>query len=55
MVTIPQESLIVSSPLVSGCVMFGHGKNECGVLIEPRDPVSPDDPTALAEFRKTIW
>lgn len=54
-VTIPQESFIVSSPLVSGCVMFGRGKSRCGVLVEPLDPVDPNAPAALTDFCDKIW
>lgn len=43
--------------MVSGAVMFGRGKNTCGVLIEPlpEHSVDPEDPTALVAFRNKIW
>ena len=56
-VPIPQENLIVSSALVAGAVMFGRGKNQCGVLIEPQPEyaIDPDDEPALVAFRNKIW
>ena len=54
---IPQEGAIVADPIVAGAVMFGRGKNQCGVLIEhrPEHAVDPHDPAALVEFRNKIW
>ncbi|KIP04467.1 hypothetical protein PHLGIDRAFT_193243, partial [Phlebiopsis gigantea 11061_1 CR5-6] len=56
-VPIPQEGLITSSPLASGAVMFGRGRDECGILIEPSGQfaVNPADPAAVREFRNKIW
>lgn len=56
-VPIPQEGLIVSSPMVNGAVMFGRAKNQCGVLIEPAPShtIDPNDPVALPKFRNMIW
>lgn len=56
-VPIPQEGMITSSPLASGAVMFGYGKNQCGVLVEPspESMVDPSDLAALIDFRNKIW
>lgn len=56
-VPIPQEGIITASPLVSGAVMFGRGRNQCGLLVEPRPEhnVDPTDPDSLVAFRKKIW
>ena len=37
--------------------MFGRGKNQCGILIEPRPEyaINPRDPVALPKFRNKIW
>jgi len=32
------EDLVSSSPILSGVIMFGRGRQHCGVLLEPRDP-----------------
>ena len=56
-VPIPQEGYLGSLPFVAGVVMFGRGKNQVGVLIEPKpdQAVDPKDEKALIEFRNKIW
>jgi nucleoside-diphosphate-sugar epimerase len=53
----PMESIIGSSPLVQGVVMFGRERNQVGVLLEPRPEYAIDinDEKAVAEFRNQIW
>ena len=53
----PMESIIGSSPLVQGVVMFGRGRNQVGVLIEPSPELAIDvnNEKAVAEFRNRIW
>ena len=53
----PMESIIASSPLVQGVVMFGRERNQVGVLIEPRPEhaIDVNDEKAVAEFRNKIW
>ena len=43
--------------MVFGAVMFGRGRNQCGVLIEPQPAyaVDPADEAALVKFRNDIW
>ena len=48
----PMEDVIMSSPLVGGALIFGRGRNQVGVLLEPRPGVHVDD---LVEFRNKIW
>lgn len=47
----------MSSPVVAGAVMFGRGKNQCGILVEPRPEhaIDPSDTQALVTFRNQIW
>ena len=54
---IAQEGFINSSPLVTGCVMFGREHEQPGILIEPspEHAVRPDDQTSLIQFRNKIW
>lgn len=56
-VPLAQEGHIVSSPFVSGCVMFGREREQAGVLVEPSPEysVDPKDDNAVAEFRNKIW
>ena len=54
----PMETLIGSSPLLSGVCMFGRGRSQTGVLVEPRPAYAIDDVTddnLVAEFRNKIW
>ncbi|EKM60508.1 uncharacterized protein PHACADRAFT_246502 [Phanerochaete carnosa HHB-10118-sp] len=56
-VPLSQEAYITSSPLVSGCVMFGREREQPGIFIEPQSSyaVNPNDMAALAAFRDKIW
>ncbi|CAL1703601.1 unnamed protein product [Somion occarium] len=56
-VPLPQEGYIGSVPEVAGSVMFGRGKNQAGILIEPRPElqIDPTDGEALVAFRNRIW
>ena len=49
--------MVTSDPMVAGAVMFGRGRNQCGILIEPRPEhaVDVNEPSSLAEFRNKIW
>ena len=53
----PMESIIGSSQLVQGVVMFGRERNQVGVLIEPSPgrAIDVNDEKAIAEFRNQIW
>lgn len=56
-VPIPQESHIGSVSFIAGAVMFGRGKSQVGVIVEPRPEAAIDtkDEKAVAEFRNMIW
>ena len=56
-VPIPQEGIITASPVVAGAVVFGRGKNQCGLLVEPRpeNAIDPNDESSLIAFRNQIW
>ncbi|KZP33250.1 putative nonribosomal peptide synthetase [Athelia psychrophila] len=48
----PMENTVMSSPLVSGVVIFGRARNQVGILVEP----SPEGAaTNTTEFRNRIW
>jgi hypothetical protein len=53
----PMETLIGSSPFLSGVCMFGRGRSQTGVLVEPRPEHAIDvtDDKRVAEFRNMIW
>jgi long-subunit acyl-CoA synthetase (AMP-forming) len=48
----PVENIIMSSPLVCGTLIFGQGRNQVGVLLEPRPGMQVND---VVEFRNKIW
>lgn len=48
----PLETVIMSSPAVNGVVIFGRGRNQVGVLVEPAPGAVVDD---LGKFRNRIW
>jgi hypothetical protein len=35
--------------------MFGRGRFQNGVLIQPAEPFDPDDEVKMAAFRNLIW
>ena len=53
----PHELRITAHPMVSGAVVFGRGRNECGMLIEPKPEYAVDnsDEDAVMAFRNKIW
>ncbi|EKM50749.1 uncharacterized protein PHACADRAFT_213638 [Phanerochaete carnosa HHB-10118-sp] len=55
-VPVPQ-GVIGSSRIVQGAVMFGRGKSQCGILVEPRKgyAINRNDANALPEFRNKLW
>ncbi|KAK7693158.1 hypothetical protein QCA50_002724 [Cerrena zonata] len=56
-VPLQQEAHITSVPYVTGAVIFGRGKTQCGVLIElsERSAFDPSDQSLLIAFRNKIW
>ncbi|TFK80331.1 acetyl-CoA synthetase-like protein [Polyporus arcularius HHB13444] len=52
---LPLEGIMNEDPHVRSSMLFGHGKFQNGVLINPLDAVSHDDRLALTEYRDRIW
>ena len=52
----PMESIIGSSPMVQGVVMFGRQRNQVGILVEPRPEycVDTENDQAIQEFRDKV-
>lgn len=44
-------------PHVTACVMFGRGRFQAGLIVEPKPEYQfdPSDEAKLAEFRNKIW
>ncbi|KDQ07667.1 hypothetical protein BOTBODRAFT_166803 [Botryobasidium botryosum FD-172 SS1] len=53
----PIEATIQKHPMVKKAVVFGRGKMQNGVLIEPTsgNGIDPTDVEALSSFRNAIW
>jgi long-subunit acyl-CoA synthetase (AMP-forming) len=54
---VPMENIINKDPRVGHAVMFGRGKFEAGVLIQPKPEYSfdPSDEKQVEAFREEIW
>lgn len=52
MVPGPLENVIMSSPLVRGLVIFGAGRSQVGVLIEPAPGVAVED---VGDLKNRLW
>jgi len=56
--TVPMlmEGIIIASPLIQGVVVFGRGRSQVGVLVEPSpEHVDILDNNTVAAFRNEIW
>lgn len=51
----PLEAILLKDPAVAGAVMFGRGRVQNGILVEPKETFDPRDERRLAEFRNMIW
>lgn len=45
----------MQDPHILACLMFGRGRFQNGVLIQPKVPFNPREPGALEAFRNKIW
>lgn len=54
---IPQEGLIGTSPMLTGAVMFGRGRDQCGIILEPtpEHAINPNDGVEVPNFRNAVW
>ena len=51
------EAILNQDPHIKCAVMFGRGRFNTGVVVEPRpeDAFDPSDEKKLNEFRELIW
>ncbi len=49
------EAILLQDPHVFACLMFGRGRFQNGVLIQPKDPLEATDEVKLEEYRNKIW
>lgn len=50
--------MLNQDPHVKACVMFGRGRFQAGIIVEPQEELKFDadeDEGKLAEFRNKIW
>ena len=40
---------------VLACLMFGLGRMQNGILIQPKEPFDPSDEAQLEGYRNKIW
>jgi len=57
MVPMLMEGIIIASPLIQGVVVFGRGRSQVGILVEPSPEHVVDilDNNAVAAFKNEIW
>ncbi|KAF9812923.1 hypothetical protein IEO21_05878 [Rhodonia placenta] len=53
----PLEEILRKDPYVSDCIIFGRGRFQAGVLVQPRSEIRLDlsDDARVASFRNKIW
>ena len=51
------ESLMTQDPHVAAALIFGRGRPQAGILVEPASDYAfnPVDELKLTEFRNTLW
>ncbi|KAI8989661.1 acetyl-CoA synthetase-like protein [Trametes punicea] len=52
---VPMEAILLQDPNIAAAIIFGRGRFQNGVLIQPQEQFDPDDEAKLAEFRTKIW
>ncbi|KAH7912516.1 hypothetical protein BJ138DRAFT_785575 [Hygrophoropsis aurantiaca] len=52
---VPLETMFSQDPYVAAAIMFGRGRFQNGVLIQPKEPFEPGDTAKLTAFRNAIW
>ena len=57
MLTWPPEGILNGDPHVKSAVMFGRGRFNPGVIIDPKPEFAfdPEDQEKLEEFRNKVW
>ncbi|EMD35494.1 hypothetical protein CERSUDRAFT_157295 [Gelatoporia subvermispora B] len=51
----PLEAILLKDASIAAAIMFGRGRFQNGVLIQPKEGVDPTDEKQLAAFRNKIW
>ena len=46
---------MIQDPSVRAAIIFGRGRLQNGVIIQPSEPFDPRDEAQLEAFRNKIW
>ena len=49
------EALLVQDSRIAAAVVFGSGRAQVGVLVQPKEPFDTSDPVKVRSFRDSIW
>ncbi|KXN82193.1 Polyketide synthase HetM [Leucoagaricus sp. SymC.cos] len=52
---VPLETLFLQNKEIAAAIMFGRGRFQNGVLIQPTTPFDPEDEEKLVAYRNLIW
>ncbi|KAI0318579.1 acetyl-CoA synthetase-like protein [Amylostereum chailletii] len=52
---VPLESIFIQDPRILAAIMFGRGRFQNGILIQPKELFDPTDEALLTKFRNDIW
>ncbi|OSD00749.1 acetyl-CoA synthetase-like protein [Trametes coccinea BRFM310] len=52
---VPLEAILLQDPHVHAAIIFGQGRVQNGVIVQPKEPFDPSDDAKLEEFRNKIW
>ncbi|KAH9856141.1 acetyl-CoA synthetase-like protein [Lenzites betulinus] len=52
---VPIEAILLQDPHIHAAIIFGRGRFQNGVFIQPKEPFDPSDDAKLEAFRNAIW
>ncbi|KAI0673258.1 acetyl-CoA synthetase-like protein [Trametes maxima] len=52
---VPMEAILLQDPNIFSAIIFGRGRLQNGVIIQPQNPFEPSDEIKLEEFRNKVW
>ncbi|CDO76172.1 hypothetical protein BN946_scf185034.g5 [Trametes cinnabarina] len=52
---VPLEAILLQDPHVQAAIIFGQGRSQNGVIIQPKEPFDFSNEKKLGEFRNKVW
>ncbi|VDB85562.1 unnamed protein product [Peniophora sp. CBMAI 1063] len=52
---VPLEAIMRTDPNIAVAIMFGRGRFQNGVLLQPSTPLDPDNESELIKYRNLVW